>query len=451
MNIAKISNSIFQLTLKQNKQSFLSQLKSINVKFYAVEATSGPKATYKRDRPHVNIGTIGHVDHGKTTLTAAITSVLSSMNISAENKSKKYDDIDNAPEEKKRGITINATHVEYYTENRHYGHIDCPGHADYIKNMITGSSQMDAAILVVAATDGVMPQTREHLRLAKQIGIEHIVVFINKEDQADAEMIELVEMELKDLLTELGFNADSVPFVSGSALCALEDKNPALGREKILQLMKVVDDYVKVPPRDINKPFCLPIEHSYSISGRGTVVTGRVERGICKKGEALDIIGFNTVKKTVANGIEMFRKTLEQAEAGDQLGILLRGIKREEIRRGMSLVKPGTGKLHNRFEAKIYLLTKEEGGRDKPVTPTYQPQIFSKTWDMATKIKFPEGKELAMPGEDFQPSFILNKRMMLEKGQRFQIRDAKSTIGSGVIVNILPDCTDKEIEEIWEL
>ncbi len=276
-------------------------------------------------------------------------------------------------------------------------------------------------------------------------------MFINKEDAADKEMIELVEMELKDLLTELGFNSESVPFVSGSALAALEGKNPELGREKILKLMETVDNYVKLPPRDISKPFLLPIEHSYAISGRGTVVTGRVERGICKKGEALEILGFNKVTKTVANGIEMFRKTLDQAEAGDQLGILLRGMKREDIRRGMCLIKPGSGKIHNRFEAKIYLLTKDEGGREKPLTPTYQPQIFSKTWDMATKLKFPTGKDLVMPGEDIQISFILNKSMMIEKGQRFQIRDAKHTIGSGVIVNILPDLTDKEIEEIWEL
>ena len=260
-------------------------------------------------------------------------------------------------------------------------------------------------------------------------------MFINKEDAADKEMIELVEMELKDLLTELGFNSESVPFVSGSALAALEGKNPELGREKILKLMETVDNYVKLPPRDISKPFLLPIEHSYGIPGRGTVVTGRVERGVCKKGEALELLGYNKVTKTVANGIEMFRKTLDQAEAGDQLGILLRGMKREDIRRGMCLIKPGSGKIHNRFEAKIYLLTKDEGG----------------TWDMATKVKFPTGKDLVMPGEDIQISFILNKSMMIEKGQRFQIRDAKHTIGSGVIVNILPDLTDKEIEEIWEL
>ena len=310
---------------------------------------------------------------------------------------------------------------------------------------------MDAAILVVAATDGVMPQTREHLRLAKQIGIEHIVVFINKADAADKEMIELVEMELKDLMTEIGYNPETVPFISGSALAALEGKNPELGREKILKLMEIVDTHVKVPPRDITKPFLLPIEHTYAISGRGTVVTGRVERGVCKKGDPLEIAGFNKMTKTVANGIEMFRKTLDQAEAGDQLGILLRGIKREELRRGMSLIKPGSGKIHNRFEAKVYLMTKEEGGREKPLTPTYQPQLFSKTWDIPAKLKFPEGKELGMPGEDFQMAFTLNKRMLLEKGQRFQIRDSKSTVGSGVIVNILPDLSDKEIDEIWEI
>ena len=286
--------------------------------------------------------------------------------------------------------------------------------------------------------------------MAKQIGIEHIVVFINKADAADKEMIELVEMELKDLLQEIGYNPEKVPFVAGSALAALEDKNPELGRQQVLKLMETVDTYVQLPPRDITKPFLLPIEHTYAISGRGTVVTGRVERGVCKRGDALEIVGFNKITKTVANGIEMFRKTLEQAEAGDQLGILLRGIKREELRRGMSLVKPGTAKIHNRFEAKVYLMTKEEGGRDKPLTQTYQPQLFSKTWDIPAKLKFPDGKELGMPGEDFQMAFTLNKRMMLEKGQRFQIRDSKATVGSGVIINILPDLSDKEIDEIWE-
>lgn len=404
------------------------------------------KTTYKRDKPHINIGTIGHVDHGKTTLTAAITHILQEMNLA---KAKKYDEIDNAPEEKKRGITINATHVEYQTVNRHYGHIDCPGHADYIKNMITGSSQMDGAILVVAATDGVMPQTREHLRLARQIGIEHIVIFINKADAADKEMIELVEMELKDLLKEVGYDAEATPFIAGSALCALEDKNADLGKNAILKLMETVDTHISVPTREINKPFMLPIEHSYAISGRGTVVTGRVERGICKKGEAVEIIGYNKAIKSTANGIEMFHKILEQAEAGDQLGILLRAIKREDVRRGMCVVKPGTAKIYNKFEAKVYLMTKEEGGREKPLTPSYQAQLYSKTWDVATRMKFAEGKELIMPGEDQQITFILNKRMMLEKGQRFQIRDSKTTIGSGVVVNLLPDITDKEVEEMW--
>jgi elongation factor Tu len=316
--------------------------------------------------------------------------------------------------------------------------------------MITGSSQMDGAILVVAATDGVMPQTREHLRLAKQIGIENIVVFINKADAADKEMIELVEMELKDLLKEIGYNPDKIPFVSGSALAALEGKSPELGKNAILKLLDTVDSHVEIPQREVNKPFLMPIEHSYAISGRGTVVTGRVERGFCKKGEPIEIIGFNKVVKTVVNGIEMFHKILDQAEAGDQLGMLLRGIKREDVRRGMALVKPGTAKIYNRFEAKVYLMTKDEGGREKPLTPTYQPQLFSKTWDIPARLKFPAGKELAMPGEDVQMTFILHKRMMLEKGQRFQIRDSKATIGSGVIINVLPDLSDKEVEELWE-
>jgi elongation factor Tu len=315
--------------------------------------------------------------------------------------------------------------------------------------MITGSSQMDGAILVVAATDGVMPQTREHLRLAKQIGIESIVVFINKADAADKEMIELVEMELRDLLKEIGYDADKVPFISGSALAALENKTPELGKNAILKLMETVDEHVKVPVRETSKPFLMPIEHSYAISGRGTVVTGRVERGICKKGEPLEIIGYNKVVKSTANGIEMFHKILEQAEAGDQLGILCRGIKREDIRRGMSVIKPGTGKLYNKFEAKIYLLKKEEGGREKPLTPSYQAQLFSKTWDVASRFKLPQGKDLLMPGEDAQLTFVLNKRMMLEKGQRFQIRDSKCTIGSGVVTNLLTDVSDKEIEEMW--
>ncbi|CAF0931844.1 unnamed protein product [Brachionus calyciflorus] len=435
---------VFQQAVKQNKQLFLNQFKLNS--FRSLSSQAQEKTTYVRDKPHLNIGTIGHVDHGKTTLTAAITCVLQDMNLA---KAKRYEDIDNAPEEKKRGITINATHVEYSTANRHYGHIDCPGHADYIKNMITGSSQMDGAILVVAATDGVMPQTREHLRLAKQIGIDNIVVFINKADAADKEMIELVEMELKDLLKEIGYDPENVPFIAGSALAALENKSPELGKNAILKLMETVDNHVTIPTRDINKPFFLPIEHSYAISGRGTVVTGRVERGICKKGDPLEIIGYNKVVKTTANGIEMFHKILDQAEAGDQLGILLRGVKRDDVRRGMALIKPGSGKIYNRFEAKVYLMTKDEGGREKPLTATYQPQLYSKTWDIPARLKFPQGKELVMPGEDVSMTFVLNKRMMLEKGQRFQIRDSKTTIGSGVIVNLLSDVSDKEIEEMW--
>jgi elongation factor Tu len=375
-------------------------------------AAAQEKIVYKRDKPHLNIGTIGHVDHGKTTLTAAITKVLEELNLA---KARKYEDIDNAPEEKKRGITINATHIEYSTVNRHYGHIDCPGHLDYIKNMITGSSQMDGAILVVAATDGVMPQTREHLRLAKQIGIENIVIFINKADAADAEMIELVEMELKDLLKEIGYDPDKIPLVSGSALAALEGKSPELGKNQILKLMATIDDKIPVPPREITKPFMMIMEQSYSIPGRGTVVTGRVERGVCKKGENIEILGFDKVMKSVANGMEMFHKILEQAEAGDQLGVLLRGTKKDELRRGMSLIKPGSGKIYNHFEAKVYMLTKAEGGRDKPITQKYTPVIFSKTWDMVSKLGFPDKKELLMPGEDSNLKLTLRRRMVIHR------------------------------------
>lgn len=440
--ISQLTRLALNSGLRQ-KKPFLINTNTLQ-RYLATEA-------FVRDKPHLNIGTIGHVDHGKTTLTAAITTVLNE-NDSA--KAVKFEQIDNAPEERKRGITINASHIEYATENRHYGHIDCPGHADYIKNMITGSSQMDGAILVVAATDGVMPQTREHLRLAKQIGIQNIVVFINKADAADSEMVELVEMELKDLLAEVGFDADKVPMVSGSALAALQGESPELGKEKILKLMETVDNEFPVPERDINKPFLIPLEHSYSIPGRGTVVTGRVERGLCKKGDPLELLGFNKVVKTAANGIEMFKKNLDRAEAGDQLGILLRGVKRDEVRRGMSLVKPGTAKLYNHFQANVYLLTKEEGGRDKPLTKKFQTIMYSKTWDMPTRINFPDSGEddsrLIMPGENAVINITLHKSMMLEKGQRFQIRDSKATIGSGVISELLPNRSAKEIDELWE-
>lgn len=440
--LAHLTKVALQSGLKQNKSFFLN--KSVLQRCLATEA-------FVRDKPHLNIGTIGHVDHGKTTLTAAITTVLNEV---GEGTAVKFEQIDNAPEERKRGITINASHIEYSTQNRHYGHIDCPGHADYIKNMITGSSQMDGAILVVAATDGVMPQTREHLRLAKQIGIENIVVFINKADAADEEMIELVEMELKDLLVEVGFDANKVPFVSGSALAALQGLSPELGKEAILKLMETVDKEFPVPERDINKPFLIPLEHSYSIPGRGTVVTGRVERGVCKKGDPLELLGFNKVTKTAANGIEMFKKSLDRAEAGDQLGILLRGVKRDEVRRGMSLMKPGTGKLNNHFQANVYLLTKDEGGRDKPLTKKFQTIMYSKTWDMPTRINFPNEEEddsrLIMPGENATINITLHKSMMLEKGQRFQIRDSTQTIGSGVITDLLPAKSGKQIDELWE-
>lgn len=330
--------------------------------YAAPSASPAAKKVYQREKPHCNIGTIGHVDHGKTTLTAAITKVLAENKLAA---AKKYEDIDNAPEEQARGITINVAHVEYATANRHYGHTDCPGHADYIKNMITGTSQMDGAILVVAATDGAMPQTREHLLLAKQIGIEHIVVFLNKADAADKEMLELVEMELRELLTEHGYNGDEVPIVTGSALCALEGKEPEIGRDAVMKLLDTVDSYIPTPIRELDKPFLMPIENVYSIPGRGTVVTGRLNRGVIKKGMECEIVGYNKFFKTTITGIEMFHKILEEAQAGDQLGALIRGVKREEVRRGMALCKPGTIKQHDHFEVQVYVLKKEEGGRDR--------------------------------------------------------------------------------------
>lgn len=341
-------------------------------------------------------GTIGHVDHGKTTLTAAITKVLADKDLA---ESKLYSDIDNAPEEKARGITINVAHIEYQTENRHYGHTDCPGHADYIKNMITGTAQMDGAILVVAATDGAMPQTREHLLLAKQIGINHIVVFINKVDAADQEMVDLVEMEMRELMTEMGYDGDKTPFVKGSALCALEDKNPEIGSEQVLKLLAEIDAHVPTPVRELDKPFLLPVESVYSIPGRGTVVTGRLERGVLKKGQECEFIGFNKVLKSTVTGVEMFHQILEEAQAGDQLGALVRGVKRDDIRRGMVMAKPGSVKANDQIEAQVYILSKEEGGRSKPFTSFFQLQMFSRTWDCAAQVNIPN-KEMVMPGED---------------------------------------------------
>ncbi|XP_043491693.1 elongation factor Tu, mitochondrial-like [Polistes fuscatus] len=406
----------------------------IGQRFYA------EKKVFSRDKPHCNVGTIGHVDHGKTTLTAAITKVLSEKQLA---KAKGYSEIDNAPEEKARGITINVAHIEYQTEKRHYGHTDCPGHADYIKNMITGTAQMDGAILVVAATDGTMPQTREHLLLAKQIGIEHIVVFINKVDSADSEMVELVEMEIRDLLTEMGFNGEKIPIIKGSALCALEGKNPEIGSESIMKLLDAVDDSVPTPIRELDKPFLLPVESVYSIPGRGTVVTGRLERGRIKKGMDCEFIGYNKNLKSVITGIEMFHQILEEAHAGDQLGALVRGLKRTDIRRGMIMCKPGSMKAHDHFEAQVYVLSPEEGGRKKPLGNLAQLQMFCKTWDIAAQINLFD-KAMAMPGEDCKFEIKLIRPMVCEKGQRFTFRDGNTTLGTGVITNILPSLSEND-------
>lgn len=410
------------------------------VSFAVPRRNYAEKKVFQRTKPHCNVGTIGHVDHGKTTLTAAITTVLAEKDLA---ESKQYNEIDNAPEEKARGITINVAHVEYQTENRHYGHTDCPGHADYIKNMITGTNQMDGAILVVAATDGVMPQTREHLLLAKQIGIKNIVVFINKVDAADAEMVELVEMEIRELMTEMGYDGDKTPVVKGSALCALEGKNPEMGANAILQLLEEVDKHIPTPIRDLDKPFLLPVENVYSIPGRGTVVTGRLERGIVKKGMECEFVGYNKVLKSTVTGIEMFHQILEESQAGDQLGALVRGVKRDDIRRGMVMCKPGTVKAYDNIEAQVYMLTKEEGGRAKPMTNYIQLQMFSRTWDCATQVNL-INKEMVMPGEDATLNLKLIRPMVLEQGIRFTLRDGNVTLGTGVIAKILPQLTEKE-------
>ncbi|XP_071489319.1 elongation factor Tu, mitochondrial-like [Diadema antillarum] len=394
------------------------------------------KKAFERGKPHVNIGTIGHVDHGKTTLTAAITKVLAEEGKSAFHK---YDEIDKAPEEKKRGITINAAHIEYETESRHYAHTDCPGHADYIKNMITGAAQMEGAILVVAATDGQMPQTREHLLLAKQIGVDKIVVYINKADVVDEEMLELVELEMRDVLGEFGYDGENTPIVIGSALNVLEDKDPTLGKESIVKLMEAVDSWIPLPPRELEKPFMMPVEAVYSIPGRGTVVSGRVERGVIKKGEDVEFVGHNAKIKSVVTGLEMFHKMLDQGEAGDQMGALVRNVKRDEIRRGMIMAKPGVLSANNHFKAQVYILSKDEGGRHKPFTSNFTPIMFSYTWDAAARITLPEDKEMVMPGEDTSLTIHLNKPMVSEVGQRFTLRDGRITLGTGVITEVLPN------------
>lgn len=412
-------------------------------KRYFAAGPPGMKKVFKRDKDHVNIGTIGHVDHGKTTLTAAITKVLSEKKMA---KLKKYEEIDNAPEEQARGITINVAHIEYATDKRHYGHTDCPGHADYIKNMITGTSQMDGALLVVAATDGSMPQTKEHLVLAKQIGIENIIVFINKVDLADEETVQLIEIELRELMTEIGFKGDEIPFIQGSALNALEGKDPATGAESILKLLDAIDQHIPTPVRALDKPFLLPIEHVHSIQGRGTVVTGRLERGLIKKGMDCEVIGYQKHLKSVITGIEMFHQTLEEAHAGDQLGALLRGIKKNEIRRGMMMCLPGSIKSHDVCEAQAYLMTPAEGGRKIPMSHLNRAVVFSKTWDCVAEVQLSD-KEVMFPGEDSLLKLRFIKPMVMELGQRFTLRDGATTFGTGVITKLLPDMSPDEREK----
>lgn len=398
-------------------------------------------AAFSRSKPHVNIGTIGHVDHGKTTLTAAITKVLASKGGASF---LDYGSIDRAPEERARGITISTAHVEYETDKRHYAHVDCPGHADYIKNMITGAAQMDGAIIVVAATDGQMPQTREHLLLARQVGVQDLVVFVNKVDTIDdPEMLELVEMEMRELLSTYGFDGDNTPVIMGSALCALEGKEPAIGQEAIMKLLDAVDEHIPTPTRDLEQPFLLPVEDVFSISGRGTVVTGRVERGVLKKGEEIEIVGnFDKQFKSTVTGIEMFKKELDSAMAGDNCGILLRGVKRDEIKRGMVLAKPGTVTSHKKFLASMYVLTTEEGGRHSPFGENYKPQVFLRTSDVTASFKFPEGEgvdhsQMVMPGDNVEMEAELIKAVPIEVNQRFNIREGGKTVGTGLITRII--------------
>ena len=392
------------------------------------------KEKFDRSKPHCNIGTIGHVDHGKTSLTAAITKILAK---SGGATFTAYDMIDKAPEERARGITISTAHVEYQTANRHYAHVDCPGHADYVKNMITGAAQMDGAILVVSAADGPMPQTREHILLARQVGVPSIVVFMNKMDMADKDLVELVEMEIRDLLKSYKFPGDEIPIIKGSALCALEDKQPEIGEQAILKLMEAVDTYIPQPVRDREKPFLMPIEDVFSISGRGTVVTGRVERGIVKVGEEIEIVGIRPTQKTIVTGVEMFRKLLDQGEAGDNIGALLRGTKREEVERGQVLAKPGTINPHTKFKAEIYVLTKEEGGRHTPFFNDYRPQFYFRTTDVTGEVILPTGTEMVMPGDNISIEVKLIAPIAMDEGLRFAIREGGRTVGAGVVAKII--------------
>ncbi len=393
------------------------------------------KEKFERNKPHVNIGTIGHVDHGKTSLTAAITKVLAETGGAS---SIAYDEIDKAPEEKARGITISTAHVEYETENRHYAHVDCPGHADYVKNMITGAAQMDGAILVVSAADGPMPQTREHILLARQVGVPAIVVFLNKVDQVDdEELLELVELEVRELLSSYDFPGDDIPIVKGSALCALEDKNEDMGKNAILELMKAVDDYIPMPDRPVDKPFLMPIEDVFSISGRGTVVTGRVETGMVKVGEEIEIVGLKETTKTTCTGVEMFRKLLDQGQAGDNVGVLLRGTKREDVQRGQVLAAPGTIKPHTKFEAEAYILTKDEGGRHTPFFTNYRPQFYFRTTDVTGTVELPSGTEMVMPGDNVAMTVELIAPIAMNDGLRFAIREGGRTVGAGVVSKVI--------------
>jgi elongation factor Tu len=393
------------------------------------------KEKFERTKPHCNIGTIGHVDHGKTTLTAAITMVLAK---SGGATAKSYADIDAAPEEKARGITINTAHVEYETANRHYAHVDCPGHADYVKNMITGAAQMDGAILVVSAADGPMPQTREHILLARQVGVPALVVFMNKVDMVDdEELLELVEMEVRELLSSYQFPGDDIPITKGSALAAVEGKNPTIGEEAILALMASVDDYIPQPERPVDLPFLMPVEDVFSISGRGTVVTGRVEKGIVKVGEEVEIVGIRPVQKTTCTGVEMFRKLLDQGQAGDNVGVLLRGTKREDVERGQVLCKPGSITPHTKFVAEAYILTKEEGGRHTPFFTNYRPQFYFRTTDVTGIIKLREGVEMIMPGDNAELDVELITPIAMDQGLRFAIREGGRTVGAGVVSKIV--------------
>jgi elongation factor Tu len=393
------------------------------------------KAKFERTKPHCNIGTIGHVDHGKTSLTAAITKVLAKAGGATFTA---YDQIDKAPEEKARGITISTAHVEYETAKRHYAHVDCPGHADYVKNMITGAAQMDGGILVVSAADGPMPQTREHILLARQVGVPALVVFMNKVDMVDdAELLELVELEIRELLSKYDFPGDDIPITKGSALMALEDKQPEIGEKAIMALMDTVDSYIPQPERPIDRPFLMPIEDVFSISGRGTVVTGRVERGVVKVGEEIEIVGIKDTVKTVCTGVEMFRKLLDQGQAGDNIGALLRGTKREDVERGQVLAKPGSITPHTRFKAEAYILTKEEGGRHTPFFSNYRPQFYFRTTDVTGMVHLPAGTEMVMPGDNISMEVELIAPIAMDEGLRFAIREGGRTVGAGVVAKII--------------